>query len=319
MATLVFNCNRKYSKEVQYPRIEIFHGDNVDVSAWKHWRYTDIFGRDCVDYKERDKKYNIEIVPEWEELQKGNCPKNLEIDTWEYEVNDKDSEENYHPLSIDRKFIYRDYNKGDFEELVVKIFDIPSFKEMIEFVEKTNITRFVIKKNVGIYITSIRQDACRFVSYDVLTTSMPQINPIKIRWTERFDYRWSRICKGDPSKYAKEITLAELNGENGLHIIGHFGDLSTAYPNCKDVTENWLNGETIDYSKPYLVPEYIKAQRKAEQERQEAYRRERELNKTKDGFCDRCGEPHAEFISDSYRGIHGWLCRDCYNDAYGWE
>lgn len=315
MATLVFNCEHKYSKEINYPRIELFHGD-VKITAWKHHRYKDFFGRDCVDYQEKDAAYRDEVIPEWDELKNGNCSPNLAIDSWEYEAVDIESEEPYKPLFINRDFLHKDKNEGNFEKLLVKMFDIPSFEEMIAFVEKTNITRFVIKSNVRLYITRISNNVHGIGSYDVITTSFPHTDLMKIKWKDRYEYPWPRKCKGNPENYAKEINLEVLNGDNGMHLLGWFGGIDDTYPMDKDKAESWLNGETINYSDLYLVPERVKEERRAIKEREEARKREIELNKMKDGYCDRCGSKNAYFISDPFTGIRGWLCLSCYRDEY---
>lgn len=321
MATLVFNCEHKYSNEINYPRIEIFHGD-VKITAWKHHRYKDFFGRDCVDYLEKDAAYRDEEIPEWEALKNGNCSPNLAIDTWEYEAVDVESEEPYKPISIMRAFQHKELNEyhgQKFEDLLVKMFDIPSFEEMVNFVEKTNITRFVIKRNVTIYVTHVCNNVSGWCSYDVITTSFPHVDLMTVSWKDRWRWPWKRRCKGNPENYAKEIKLEVLNGDNGMHLIGWFGSIDDSYPMDGDVAESWLNGETINYSNLYLVPERVKEERLAIEERREAERRQLELNKMIDGYCDRCGSPRAQYIRDPFRGLATWLCPHCYSDEYEYD
>lgn len=307
MATLVFTCNKVFSNNIDYPRLLIYHGDNIKISAWKHHRYVDFSGRKCCDYREKDPKYPIIDVPSYSEMKDDNHPKNLEIETWAYDIEDTESEEKYKPL-------YISYPSDEEYWKLSDMFEIPTFDELIKFVEKTNIYTFVVKSGIDLYVTLMSQNMHDSFTMTkcCLTIGKPHVKIEKRTWADRFTCHWKRICKGDPTRYKKEFNVEVLYGDNDMNYVGFFGPVTDTY---SDVDEQYNNYEPIRYSRPYLTPESVKEERRKAEEYRQQKLLEAEMNKLKDGYCDHCGCENAKFIQNPY-GYTGWLCPSCYRIEY---
>ena len=88
-----------------------------------------------------------------------------------------------------------------------------------------------------------------------------------------------------------------------------------------------INNEPFKCSDEYDYSAEEKAEMvRIENEKKEAERKrleEIERRKELPGYCDICGQEHAEYVQDPFQYamngyiIHRWLCRYCYNDLIG--
>lgn len=322
MCTIVFTNNPSGCGLDGYHRLYIYHGNHVEVTAHKHLRYKDSFGRDCVDYRSFDSKEPQIDIPCYGDPLDGNLEK-LKHDSWEYRVYDPDSEDEYVPICIDNperrmhfmqaviKFGCKNHN-----ELLSKMFNIPDFNELIRYSKDTGIDTFVVARNIPIWLTCTEPN--QFTrewggrTY-VLTTSKPHTELMTWPWKDRFACKFPRVCKGDPMKYSKIYSVGVPVGDDGLCYTEADFCIDDGYPNCDNLVNDFNNHVPIDWGQPYKIPEKVKT-RRAEKEKQKQIEKEKlELQKTLDGYCDECGAPNAEHIINPY-GFTGWLCYNCYKE-----
>lgn len=309
MATLIFKCELRGNR-TEYDRVEIYHGDNCQVKAWKK-----IVMSGVVMSGYEDKTVEHAVLPTYDELISGKGV-DIDLNHWRTYVNDPTSEEEYEPIYVSHNSV-RD--TGDLEEFI-EMYNLPTYEEMSKLALKHNLDAFVIKHDAPVYLTNVKPNMYdSFISYTVMTTSMPKKLTKTIRWTAHLENIWPRICKGDPTKYAKEPKVMYLEGEDGKALVGHFGDVSQAWHYLDErAGMRYLEGEvTLNYSEPYEIPQEEKDRIARALIEKENRRQEIERLKRTPGHCCHCGTNQCvERVDDPFRGIHAYYCSSCYDYLY---
>lgn len=326
MCTLVFNCNL-YGNEVSNSRIEIYHSDKTEVRVNKFLEYKQENGKTRYHTDCMDNKWGTKLLPDYEELKREGITY-LPREGYKLTVVDEESGRRYLPLFISGSLydcFYKNYEMFGCEnsqELVCKTLGVETFATYAEFAKKTGLNRFVIKRNVDLYIKTTKQNVWHHTDSkweslwdsSILTVG----EPIKVirqwNWKDRWQNIFKRVNCTDPTKYKKVFDIETFEGENGFALVGYFGDFSDFYPE-RICDEDYIAGKPIKLSTPskYTPKEIEEIQAKEEANRK--YWEQREKQKSLPGYCDHCGEPNAQYVNNPF-GESGWFCRDCYNDHY---
>lgn len=322
MATIVFKCNDISSKQGSYPRLTFYHGNDVKIE-FASYDWWETYKR----FKPCDERYARWFsVPDIQDLpDKNTFPNHPSFDIACRTI-EPSSECKYNPMYINgwydtvgEKDTLSSQGYDDYQKLIADTLGIPTIDELFRIAQRSGYKWFVVKRNVDIRIAYVKH-FCGFRN-SVLVVGEPKKLPYEVRWIKRFDSEW--VNGADVKKYRKVIKTFRWAGENGLALIdiAHLGpDLS--YPDFYgEMREKLFGNETtwIDYSKPSVYSEATKQTMRLAEERKRKEREKLEWQKTQPGYCDKCGQPHAQFIQDPWRGISGWFCCSCYNDEYGYD
>lgn len=242
-------------------------------------------------------------------------------------IDDNDNDVNYYPLEIKLREISDSVTKGFNRSIsdILSFFGMNEeyYKEMVAFMNKQNYDIIVVKNNVKIYIASLDRKG--------YMCSIFQGEPIEkcflVSWKDRYK---TAIRIDIPNYYKKEIKHKYIGGTNGEIFERAYFDF---------LWPNFFQIEPIKYKSIYDFPSIIdydtlsclsieqkvliKAKELEAEKKRERLIREREENRKKDGYCDKCGSPNASYVENPYMkemynmSVMQWLCNDCYDDCLG--
>lgn len=325
MATIVFRVNELRSGWEKYPRLEIYHGDDVEIQFaqpyYQDWK--NCFG---IASSSDDTSHGVWMrCPEIQELPKENkFPMNGSYDNC-YRVVEPSSECRYNPLEVwgwdDREFkdnlSCQGYSKDTYQEFISKFFDIPTFDELTEMCVASGYKMFVVKRNVKLKYTFVETYfGCRELA---VVSGTPRKIPYEVRWTDRFESDW--VKQSDVKRWKKFIKTYRWGGDNGLVLINiAYLHSDFGHPdNSQEIMDRMYSGEWLDYDEPSLYSEETKENRRRAEETKRKEKEKLESQKQLPGYCDICGREHAQYVNDPWREISGWFCHSCYSDRCGWE
>ena len=314
-----------------------FHGDNVRSFlgyGYSNDEYKYMGRLDLPMYCEREKVGDDKFYT-FEDFYNQKLLPNGFGDTWLYpkyniktHFDDIDNNVPYALLSIkvrdDCNHVAKEMNKTVLDILHFVEMSESEFNEMVKFMEQKKYDTILIKNGLKIFLSPLDENKYRFC----LFKGEPKDKHLIIAWKDRFKEAFLHV--NIPNYYKKFIRHKYIGGTNGELFTEFFYD---------EAWRNFFNIEPIKYKSIHDIPvitdydtlsclskeqkEIIEKSDREKAEQAEKFRREREENKLKDGYCDRCGAPNAHYCENPYmkemydRSVMQWLCTDCYYDCIG--